>query len=160
LTDNTPPINLKGAYQLLCRTQNSVGQPEATVITVLVPYNAKPSNLFALSFFTDAAYNGCNPSIALQLGSRLDNLFTSLQTANIVAALDQGCIVSVADDGGPQAAFSSGLQVGQATLSCDGNLLSIRLPAMRSLPSALQMYITNVAHRARIYTMSAILPRF
>jgi len=69
-----------------------------------------------LAFFIDAAYNGCNPSIALQTGSRLGNAFTTLQTANIIAALDQGWIVSVADDGGPQAAFPSGLQAGQATL--------------------------------------------
>jgi len=94
---------------LLYRTQNSVGAPEATVVTVIVPYKANASQLFALAFFTDAAYNGCNPSIALQTGSRLDNAFATLQTANIVAALDQGWIVSVADDGGPQAAFPSGL---------------------------------------------------
>lgn len=49
--DNINPINLQGAWQLLYRTQNSVGEPIATVVTVLVPFNAKSGNLFAESFF-------------------------------------------------------------------------------------------------------------
>jgi hypothetical protein len=47
----------------------------------------------------------CNPSFALQLGDRMDNFFTQLQTMVIISALNEGWYVSVADDGGPQGAF-------------------------------------------------------
>jgi hypothetical protein len=49
-------IRLKpdAAWQLLYRTQNSVGEPEATVVTVLKPQplDTKPGNLFVQSFFS------------------------------------------------------------------------------------------------------------
>lgn len=47
-------IRLKpeAAWQFLYRTQNSVGEPEATVVTVLKPQDAKPGNLFVQSYFT------------------------------------------------------------------------------------------------------------
>jgi hypothetical protein len=46
------PINLAAAWQILYRTQNSAEKPGATVLTLLVPYNAKKGNLFSLSYFT------------------------------------------------------------------------------------------------------------
>ena len=49
--DNIWGIKLKQAVQLLYRTQNSHGNPQATVVTVLVPFNAKPKSLFPLMFF-------------------------------------------------------------------------------------------------------------
>jgi hypothetical protein len=48
-TDATP-IRPKAAWQIQYRTQNSVGEPEASVVTVLEPFNAKPGNLFAEAF--------------------------------------------------------------------------------------------------------------
>lgn len=99
------PIRPKAAWQIQYRTQNSVGEPEATVVTVLVPYNAKPDSLFVQSFFTDSAFYQCNPSYALQMGNREDNVFTQMQTMVVIAALNQGWFVAVADDAGPQAAF-------------------------------------------------------
>lgn len=50
--NNAKAIKPKGAWQLLYRTQNSVGEPEATVVTVLEPYNAKKHNLFVYHFFS------------------------------------------------------------------------------------------------------------
>lgn len=47
----------------------------------------------------------CNPSINLQVGAPQDSNFTQAQTAIAVAALNLGFYVSIADDGGPQAAF-------------------------------------------------------
>jgi hypothetical protein len=48
---NVTPIRPKGAWQIQYRTQNSVGEPEANVMTVLEPWNAKPGNLFVEGFF-------------------------------------------------------------------------------------------------------------
>jgi hypothetical protein len=47
----------------------------------------------------------CNPSINLQVGAPEDSNFTQAQTLIVVAALNLGFYVSIADDGGPQAAF-------------------------------------------------------
>lgn len=114
--DNITPINIKGAWQLLYRTQNSLGNPEATVVTIVEPHNAKTDHLFSFQYFVDSADPACNPSLAIQQFTRLDNTFTQVQVAVAVIALDQGWYVSIADDEGPQAAFGSGLQVGYATL--------------------------------------------
>ncbi|KAF2398657.1 LIP-domain-containing protein [Trichodelitschia bisporula] len=114
--NNKDAINVKGAWQIQYRTQNSVGEPEAAVMTVLEPYNAKKNSLLVYHYFTDSSYGGCAPSIALQVGNRQDNTYVQLQSLIVVAALSQGWYVSVADDGGPQAAFGSGLQAAYATL--------------------------------------------
>ena|ERR1700760_1006188 len=48
------PLEPGGAWQLLYRTQNSVGKPEANIVTVLVPYKplAKNNHLFSFSYFS------------------------------------------------------------------------------------------------------------
>ncbi len=56
--DNKTPIRPKEAWQIQYRTQNSLGEPEAGIVTVLVPFNAKKSNLFVQGYFADAAYAG------------------------------------------------------------------------------------------------------
>ncbi|KAF2663164.1 LIP-domain-containing protein [Microthyrium microscopicum] len=114
--NNKDGLKLKGAWQILYRTQNSVGEPSATVTTVLVPYQAKDENLFVLNMFSDAAYNGCSPSINLQVGARNDSVFTQAQTMIAYSALTEGWYVSIADDEGFNAAFSSGPQQAYATL--------------------------------------------
>ena len=47
---NVTPIRPKAAWQIQYRTQNSVGEPEASVVTVLEPFNASRGNLFAQAF--------------------------------------------------------------------------------------------------------------
>lgn len=56
--DSITPIRPKNAWQILYRTQNSVGEPKATVVTVLEPYNPKRNNLFVESFFTVFLHSG------------------------------------------------------------------------------------------------------
>jgi hypothetical protein len=55
--NNTTPINMKAAWQILYRTQNSVGQAEATVVTVMIPHNPKFSNLVAYGYWTVCIYS-------------------------------------------------------------------------------------------------------
>jgi hypothetical protein len=50
--DNKTPLQLKSAWQIQYRTQNSVGDPEASIVTVLVPHNARPSHLFIYAYYT------------------------------------------------------------------------------------------------------------
>jgi hypothetical protein len=114
--DNVAALKPQAAYQIQYRSTNSVGEPMATVVTAIIPFNPSPDHLFAYAYFSDSASPHCNPSVAMQLETPADAIFTKVQLAPIIAALDQGWIVSVADDGGPQAAFPSGPGMGYATL--------------------------------------------
>jgi hypothetical protein len=111
------PITVKGAYQLLYRTTDSLGNASSAVTTVIVPNNADTSKLLSYQIAEDAAWVNCAPSYALQEGSNLlDGGSGSAEILLIIAALDQGWIVNTPDYEGPQAAFTSGIQAGQATL--------------------------------------------
>jgi hypothetical protein len=59
--DSITPIRPKNVWQILYRTQNSVGEPKATVVAVLEPHNAKKSNLFVENLFT------VNPHSSMEL---------------------------------------------------------------------------------------------
>jgi hypothetical protein len=48
---NVTPVRPKGAWQIQYRTQNSIGEPEANIMTVLEPWNAKPGHVFVEGFF-------------------------------------------------------------------------------------------------------------
>jgi hypothetical protein len=54
--DNKKAIYPKAAWQILYRTQNGVEEPEATVVTVLVPNKAKSNNLFSFQYFSVRIY--------------------------------------------------------------------------------------------------------
>lgn len=111
------PINIQGAYQLLFRSTDSLGNPQAAVTTVIVPHNADPTKLLSYQIAEDAAWINCAPSYVLQKSSTFANGGTSpIELLLIIAALDQGWIVNTPDYEGPQAAFTSGIQAGQATL--------------------------------------------
>jgi len=50
--NNKDAVKPKAAWQILYRTQNSLGKPIATVITVLQPHNVKRNSLFGYNFFS------------------------------------------------------------------------------------------------------------
>jgi hypothetical protein len=50
--DNNVTVNVQSAWQLQYRTQNSVGNPEASIVTVIVPHNPRSENLFMYSYYT------------------------------------------------------------------------------------------------------------
>jgi hypothetical protein len=49
--DNKKSVKVVGSWQLLFRTQDSVGEPEATVVSVSVPFNADKKKLFLYHWF-------------------------------------------------------------------------------------------------------------
>lgn len=98
---------LEASYQLLYRTTDSLGNPEAAVTTILVPKNAGSNKLLSYQIAEDAAAVQCAPSVAIQQPS----FDTSYQTL-----LDQGVVVNIPDYEGPKSVFSAGVQAGQATL--------------------------------------------
>lgn len=111
------PIKIQGAYQLLYRTTDSLGNAQAAVTTVIIPHNADTTKLLSYQFAEDASWVNCAPSYALQNGAEFLNTGSSVaEILLVIAALDQGWIVNTPDYEGPQAAFTSGIQAGQATL--------------------------------------------
>lgn len=111
------PLTIKAAYQLLYRTTNSLGGPEVTVTTVLIPYDADPTKLISYQIAEDATYINCAPSYTLQTGSNTTYAGTGgIEVLLITAALNQGWIVNVPDWEGPNSTFIAGIQAGQATL--------------------------------------------
>jgi hypothetical protein len=50
--DNKNTIRIKGAWQVQYRTTNSLGGPDATVVTILAPRNAKKKKLFVYNWFS------------------------------------------------------------------------------------------------------------
>jgi len=50
--DNTYAIRMSKTMQILYRTQNSVGEPIATVMTVLIPYRAKYDHVMGFGYFS------------------------------------------------------------------------------------------------------------
>jgi hypothetical protein len=114
--DNNAAVNLAGVYHIQYRTQNSVGEPLANVVTAIVPYNANLNVLFAYSYFSDTADPTCNPSIAMTLTTPDQNIWTKEQLGPMISALSEGWIVGVPDDGGPQASFPAGPNMAYTTL--------------------------------------------
>jgi hypothetical protein len=50
--DNKHRINPENAWQFLYRTQNSVGEPSVSVVTVIKPYEAKSKHLLSYAMFS------------------------------------------------------------------------------------------------------------
>jgi hypothetical protein len=48
----TTAIRPKQAWQIQYRTQDSLGKAEMGIVTVLIPFNAKPGNLFVENFLS------------------------------------------------------------------------------------------------------------
>jgi hypothetical protein len=113
----TVPLQVKAAYQLLFRTTDSIGNPQAAVSTIIVPGNANYSRLLSYQTAEDAAWSGCAPSYTLRLGSDRNNGGSLAgEMLLIIAALNEGYVVTIPDYEGPESAYTSGIQAGQATL--------------------------------------------
>lgn len=112
--------NLKESHQILYRTTDSHGNATATVLTVLVPYNADYTKLLSYQVAEDAAALDCAPSYAFQLasatGGLLGTIVSQAELLLIQAALEQGWVVVVPDFQGPNAAFLANRLAGQAIL--------------------------------------------
>ena len=91
------------ATQLLYRTTDMDGQPEATVTTVLPPPGRnmqKPCPLLSYQCAIDAVAARCFPSYALRRGALAIGALAQLELVLIAAALAQGWAVSVPDHEG------------------------------------------------------------
>lgn len=105
-------------YQILYRTADTLGNPQAAVTTVWVPQNGTNQQLLSYQTPYDSVNPDCVPSFAVRDASTPESIgpFDAFDVATINAALANGWYVSMPDYNGPQAAFGSGPQAAQATL--------------------------------------------
>ena len=117
ITGRFAPLKIQNSWQLLVRSEDSFGNPNAIVTTVIQPFNADPSKVASYQVFEDSAKGDCAPSYALQFGSDLSTLATQAETFLLAPLLEQGYYVVSPDYEGPKLTFTIGKQSGQAVLN-------------------------------------------
>uniref|UniRef100_A0A0L0NY35 Triacylglycerol lipase n=1 Tax=Candidozyma auris TaxID=498019 RepID=A0A0L0NY35_CANAR len=110
------PMNVKNSWQVLIRSEDTFGNPNAFVATILEPYNAIPSKVWSYQMWEDANDIDCAPSYALLSGASYDTINSQTEIPIIQYGLSKGWYVVVPDYEGPKSAFTVGRQSGQAIL--------------------------------------------
>jgi hypothetical protein len=108
-----------------------------------IPHNVNTTRLLSYQTAEDAAWANCAPSYTLRLNSTRNEGggdTSTIELLLVVAALDQGWIVNIPDYEGPKAAYTSGIQAGQATLDSVRAVLSSGLLTGISPDAEYQMW--------------------
>jgi hypothetical protein len=112
----TLPQNVQ-AWQVLYRTTDSLGDPEATVTTILEPTDPQPHPpLLAYQVAEDSPALQCAMSYEYQLRGGYENYVAQAEILLIDAAVEKGWAVTLPDYEGPRSAYVAGRQAGQAVL--------------------------------------------
>ncbi|WP_029902860.1 lipase family protein [Nocardia brasiliensis] len=113
------PFNID-AWQLLYRTNDSHGNPIATVTTVVKPRGPAPAEGFKLLSYQvaeDSTAQYCAMSYVVQQGSIPVDYVNSAEVSLAIAlGISQGWVVSIPDYQGPGSAYGAAILGGQATL--------------------------------------------
>lgn len=125
------------ATQLLYRTSDKDGAPQATVTTVLVPAqrDAKHScPVLSYQCAIDATAGRCFPSYSLRRHAKAAGSFSQLEFLLIAAALAEGWAVSVPDHEGPYGYWGAPYEPGYCVL--DGIRAALSTDRLELLPHA------------------------
>ena len=107
------------ATQLLYRTTDLNGLPQATVTTVIVPTEratSGPIPLVSYQCAIDAVAGRCFPSYALRRGAKALGALTQFEFFLVAAALAEGWAVSVPDHEGPRGMWGAPYEPGYHVL--------------------------------------------
>lgn len=107
------------ATQLLYRSTDRHGQPQAAVTTVLVPARHaphQPRHVVSYQCAIDAVTSRCFPSYALRRGARAAGSLAQFEYLLMAAALAEGWVVSVPDHEGPDGMWGSPHEPGYRVL--------------------------------------------
>lgn len=110
------PVNVKNAWQLQVRSENSHGEAQQIVTTILEPYDADPKKLLSYQAAQDSASINCSPSYSMLFNAPMDTIVLQAEMVLMQTALAKGWYLVVPDYEGNQGAFTAGIQSGQATL--------------------------------------------
>ncbi|KAG6132295.1 hypothetical protein E4U12_003264 [Claviceps purpurea] len=112
--------NLKDTYQILYRTTDNFGNATATVLTVMVPFNADYGKVISQQTAEDSASPNCAPSYTMQLDSKesgiLGTIVGEVELIFMDGFLNEGWIVVMPDYEGPEAQFLASTLAGHAVL--------------------------------------------
>lgn len=109
------PVTLSGT-QVLYRTTNQLGQPDATVATIIHPSApVGPVKLLAYQTFYDGVSDKCRPSYALQ-GGTAPSSTSNLDEAILLPYVEHGFTVVTSDYEGSVDAYGAEHQSGEQTL--------------------------------------------
>src|SRR5579884_3545844 len=103
------------ATQLLYRTTNQLGQPAATVATIIKPSAPTPVRLFSYQTAYDGDSATCRPSFQLE-GGQPTNGIVEAETPLILNFVQQGFTVVTSDYEGPTDDYGAGREEGRGTL--------------------------------------------
>ncbi|RJO76823.1 lipase [Nocardia panacis] len=123
------------AWQLLYRSCDLHGTPEAAVTTVLLPLGADPREMRPLLAFQtamDAVAETCSPSYALRRGADAFGSVTQFEWLLLANALRRGWAISIADHEGPHGHFGAPREPGYRTL--DGVRAALRFAPLGLAP--------------------------
>jgi hypothetical protein len=107
------------ATQLLYRTTDHDGLPQATVTTVMVPTGHTPAqvrNVVSYQCAIDAVASRCFPSYAMRRHAKSLGSLPQLEYLLVAAALAEGWVVSVPDHEGPRGIWGAPYEPGYAVL--------------------------------------------
>ncbi|KAI8081466.1 secretory lipase family protein [Halteromyces radiatus] len=110
------PQNIRGAYQLLYRTTDALGQPTATVTTLMIPFNANPRKLVTYAVIQDNVSADCAPSYILQKEFNSRDILPQSEVLFMDTMLARGWYVSMPDYQGPKSMFTVGEMAGNGLL--------------------------------------------
>ncbi|SAM07534.1 hypothetical protein [Absidia glauca] len=112
----TFPRNIKGAYQLLYRTTDALGNATAAVTTVLIPHNADPKKLVSYQVIQDSTGLDCGFSYKIQNPITKPDIVPQIETFFMDALLQRGWYVAAPDYEGLDSMFGVGRMAGHAVL--------------------------------------------
>lgn len=107
------------ATQLLYRTTDMNGLPQATVTTVLIPAAHRPDHIRPVVSYQcaiDAVSSRCFPSYALRRHAKAVGSLAQLEYLLVAAALAEGWVVSVPDHEGPDGMWGAPYEPGYCVL--------------------------------------------
>lgn len=117
LSNTYMPIDVKNVWQLLVRSEDTFGNANAIVTTVIEPYSADPNKVVSYQAYEDSANIDCSPSYGMLFGAPLSTIATQTEMPFVIMALKNGYYVVSPDYEGPKSTFTVGGQSGKAVLN-------------------------------------------
>ncbi|KAG5922997.1 hypothetical protein E4U61_004580 [Claviceps capensis] len=112
--------NLQDTHQILYRTTDNFGNATATVLTVMVPFNADYGKVVSQQTAEDSANRNCAPSYTMQLASEEGGILGTIEGEVELILMDgflnEGWIVVMPDYEGPDGHFLASSMAGHAVL--------------------------------------------
>ncbi|KAG5417644.1 hypothetical protein I9W82_005280 [Candida metapsilosis] len=109
-------VNVKNFWQILVKSEDIHGNPQAVAAAIIEPYNASPDKVVSYQTFEDASNIDCSPTYAMLQGANIRTILTGEEVLLFTPLLDQGYYVIVPDYEGPQSAFTVGWQSAKGVL--------------------------------------------